>query len=100
MLTAETSQHRFGRFHGLGFVATHVGKGLTAFARFLLLASIAVCQVTVAVLSMLCQGALGVSCILIGVAMTMTFWLIPLGLPLALLGVALLHPSANTKARA
>ncbi len=33
---------------------------------------------------------IGISFVLLGVLMTVTFWLLPLGVPLALLGVAIL----------
>lgn len=36
------------------------------------------------------KGLLGMGCLLVGLVLTMTFWLIPLGVPLSLVGVALL----------
>ncbi len=36
------------------------------------------------------QGLLGAVCLLVGLALTLTLWLLPIGLPLALLGCALI----------
>ena len=36
------------------------------------------------------QGLLGAVCLLVGLVLTLTLWLLPIGLPLALLGCALI----------
>ena len=40
-------------------------------------------------------AGLGLGCTLVGVALCSTFWLLPIGLPLALLGIALMEAAGE-----
>jgi hypothetical protein len=50
-----------------------------------------VCHALVQDLGRLAEALLGLMVFLAGAAMLFTFWLIPFGLPLCLLGIAMLH---------
>lgn len=41
-------------------------------------------------------GTLGFVCTLIGIALSATLWLLPIGLPLALLGVAIMEAAGES----
>ena len=53
------------------------------------------CQTFSCAFGQMCRMTAGAACLLSGLALTVTFWLMFLGIPLALLGVALIAADPN-----